>query len=417
MAATLPPAVKPGRLVCEVWRLSWKDLVHDPRASLVLVLTVAAIAAPLLLLLGLKNGVVATLRDTLVKDPRNLEVVIYGSARLERDWLRTLRTRPDVAFLVPKTRSINASVDLLLAREHRLLPGVEVIPTADGDPLLPPGTPLPRSPDQVLITGTLAEQLGSERPSSLSAIVKRTLDGRHQQLRVPLTVVGVVPSGYFSRDALFTTLDLLVAAEDYRDGLLADLDGRTIPNGYSDRRTLFSNARLYATGLEAVEPLAQHLRTAGIEVRTQAERIRTVQAFDRILSFVFRVIAMVGGAGGVLALGGALWANVERKRHQLALLRLFGFGREAVAAVPLVQAMLIAGCGLVIAGLGYLIGAAVFDTVIGNNLEGGYVCRLEPQHAMLAAATVMLAAALASLAGAARAGRVSPAEGLRETMH
>lgn len=411
-----PPKVKPGRLAAEVWRLAWKDLVHDARASLVLVLTVAAIAAPLLLLLGLRNGVVATLRDTLVKDPRNLEVVIYGSARLDRDWLEELQGHPEAAFLVPKTRSINASIDLLDGEGNRLIPGVELIPTAHGDPLLPTGTPIPGRPDQVLITETLAEQLDSEQPSSLSAIVRRTLDGERQQLRLPLTVVGVVPSDHFSRDALFTTLDLLVATEDYRDGLLTDSDGDKVASGYSDARALFANARLYANGLEAVEPLAKYLRAAGIEVRTQAERIRTLQAFDRILTFVFRVIALVGGIGGVLALGGALWANVERKRRPLALLRLFGFGRGAVASVPLIQGLLIAGSGLLIAGAGYLVGAAVFDSVIGRNLEDGYVCRLEPVHTLLAVTTVVLAALLASLAGAARAGRVSPAEGLRETI-
>ncbi len=38
--------------------MAWKDFWHDRRTMLVFVLTVAAIVAPLLLLLGLKNGVV-----------------------------------------------------------------------------------------------------------------------------------------------------------------------------------------------------------------------------------------------------------------------------------------------------------------------------------------------------------------------
>jgi putative ABC transport system permease protein len=421
------------RVAGEVWGLAWKDLRHDGSTTLVFVLTVAAILAPLLLLLGLKNGVVETLRETLLRDPRNLEVVIYGSARLERDWFVEISARPDVAFLIPKTRTINTSVDLLDSA-RRLWPAVEVIPTAVGDPLLPAGAALPTRPDEVLVTETLARRLGlmSLEPSpgeslkeegrptpgdsaSLVAIVKRTRDGESEHLRLPLTVIGVLPEARFSRDALFTSLDLLVAAEDYRDGTLdAIADGR-IPSGYADQQDRFANARLYATGLDQVGPLAAALSARGIEVRTQAERIATVQAMDRTLSFVFRVIALIGGAGCALALGGALWVGVERKRRQLALLRLFGFGPGAVAALPVIQGVLIAATGVLVALVAYLSGAHAFDRVMGENLvDGGYLTRLGVSDLAGAVALMMLVALVASTAGAVRAGRVSPAEGLRE---
>jgi putative ABC transport system permease protein len=422
-----------GPAAAEVWSLAWKDLRHDRHTTLVFVLTVAAILAPLLLLLGLKNGVVETLRETLLRDPRNLEVVIYGSARLDRDWLAEIAARPDVAFLIPKTRTINASVDLL-DPARRLLPAVEVIPTALGDPLLPPGTALPSHPGEVLVTATLARRLGllsaepqvsgaeeggptRSDPAAVVAVVKRTRDGASEHMRLPLSVIGIVPEARFSRDALFTGLDLLVAAEDYRDGTLDPPPEGLVPNGYADRQTHFANARLYATGLDQVGPLAAAVSAEGIEVRTQAERIASVQAVDRTLSFLFRVIALIGGAGCALALGGALWVGVERKRRQLALLRLFGFGPGAVAALPVIQGSLIAGLGLLFAGAGYLIGAHAFDAVMGENLAGGgYLTRLGIADLGLAAALVMLVALVASAAGAIRAGRVSPAEGLREAI-
>jgi putative ABC transport system permease protein len=401
----------------ETWSLAWKDLRHDRRTSWVFVLTVASIVAPLLLLFGLKNGVIDTLRGTLVRDPRNLEVVIYGSARLARDWLEELAGHPSVAFLVPKTRTINASVDLVDG-SRRVLPTVEVVPSADGDPLLPAGSPIPRHPDEVLITETIAEQIEAGTGVPLYAIVKRTRDGEPQQIRIPLKVIGVVPENYFARDALFTSLDLLVAAEDYRDGVLSGLTDGAIPEGYAARRTRFASARLYANGLDQVASLAEDLRARGIEVRTQAERIATVQAFDRTLSFVFRVIATIGGMGCALALGGALWVNVDRKRRQLALLRLFGFGHGAVAAVPVIQGLVIAALGFLLALAAYLVGSRVFDAVMGRNLPaGGYVSRLDSMDLATAAGLMLLVALIASMAGALRAGRLSPAEGLRETTH
>lgn len=405
------------RVAAETWSLAWKDLRHDRRTSWVFVLTVASIVAPLLLLFGLKNGVIDTLRGTLVRDPRNLEVVIYGSARLERDWLEELAARPNVAFLVPKTRTINASVDLVDGA-RRVLPTVEVVPSGDGDPLLPAGSPVPRHPDEVLVTETVAEQIQAVIGAPLYAIVKRTRDGEPEHIRIALKVIGVVPETYFARDALFTSLDLLVAAEDYRDGVLSGLGDGTIPDGYAAGRTRFASARLYANGLDQVAPVADELRARGIEVRTQAERIATVQAFDRTLSFVFRVIATIGGMGCALALGGALWVNVDRKRRQLALLRLFGFGHGAVAAVPVIQGLVIAALGFLLALAAYLIGSRVFDTVMGRNLPaGGYVSRLDSTDLATAAALMLLVALIASVAGALRAGRLSPAEGLRETTH
>ncbi len=404
-------------VVVETWSLAWKDLRHDRRTSLVLVLTVASILAPLLLLFGLKNGVIATLRETLLRDPRNLEVVIYGSARLERAWLEELARRPGVAFLLPKTRTINASVDLVDGA-RQVLPTVEVVPSADGDPLLPVGSPIPRHADEVLITETVSKKLQARTGAPLFAVIKRTLDGDPQQLRVPLKVIGVVPETHFAREALFTSLDLLVAAEDYRDGVLPDRAQAPIPDGYAAGRTRFASARLYAQGLDHVAPLAEALRAQGIEVRTQAERIATVQAFDRTLSFVFRVIATIGGTGCALALGGALWVNVDRKRRQLALLRLFGFGHGAVAAVLVIQGLVIAVFGFLLALAAYLIGSRVFDTVMGRNLPaGGYVSRLDPLDLAAAAGLMVLVALIASIAGALRAGRVSPAEGLRDTTH
>jgi putative ABC transport system permease protein len=108
---------------------------------------------------------------------------------------------------------------------------------------------------------------------------------------------------------------------------------------------------------------------------------------------------------------------VERKRRQLALLRLFGFGPGAVAALPVIQGSLIAGLGLLFAGAGYLIGAHAFDAVMGENLAGGgYLTRLGIADLGPASGLVMLVALVASTAGAIRAGRVSPAEGLREAI-
>ena len=394
-------------------RLVLQDLWHDRRSTLVLVLTVAAIIAPLLLLFGLKTGVIATLRQDLVNDPRNLEIIVYGAHRLDRAWFASTARRPDLGFLLPRTRTINATIDLVDGA-HRPFEAIDMVPTAAGDPLLPPGLPVPAGASQVLLTETLAQRIGWAPGNPLTGIVRRSRNGVPEQAAFALAPMAVIPSDRVAREAVFTHPDLLAAAEDYRDGERATLTDADLRNPIAGARTEYAGARVFARDLDAVDTLAAAMRAQGIEVRTQAERIASVRAFDRTLSFILRVIALIGLTGCALALGGALWVNVERKRRDLALLRLFGFPNGTVALMPMVQSAVIAVLALVLAFLAYLAGAAAFNRTLGQNLAGrGYVCQLEPRHLVAAALVTLLVAVVAAVAAGYRANRIDPAECLR----
>ena len=401
--------------------LALADLWHDRRTTLVLVLTVASIIAPLLLLLGLKNGVIATLRADLLNDPRTLEVVVVGAHKLTRGWLEETAARPDCGFLVPRTRSINTVIDLLDG-ERRTFEAVDLVPTADGDPLLAragirgQSLPVPADGTEVLMTRALAERIGIAPGDPLTGVLRRFgRDGRPEHVEIPLALLGIIPRASVAREAIFSHLDLLIAAEDYRDGLRDDLTGEHLSEPIASDREIFAGARLYAGDLEGVATLAATMRGAGINVKTRAERIATVQGVDRVLSYIFAVIALIGIGGCALALGGALWVNVDRKRRDLALLRLFGFRYGTVVLVPLVQSAAIAALGFALACLAYLGGAGAFNRVLGANLaEQGYVCRLGLVNIMLAAAATLLIAVVAAVAAGWRASRIDPAESLRQ---
>jgi putative ABC transport system permease protein len=394
--------------------LAIEDLRHDRRTTLVLIFTVAAIIAPLLLLFGLKNGVISTLRQDLLNDPRNLEIVVYGSQHLEREWFEATSKHPGLGFLVPKTRSINGTIDLVNS-ERRIFEALDMVPTAAGDPLLPPGMSVPAKAAEIIVSETLAEKMTVTVGDEVTGVIRRVNQGRRENNQLPLKVVGIIPEARVSRNAVFAHLDLLVGSEDFRDGLRDALTPEELESPIATRRTSFANARVYAADLDAVAELAATLRSQGIEIRTQAEKIDTVLAFDRILSFVLQVIAIIGITGCALALGGALWVNADRKRKELALLRLFGFPNTSVALVPLVQSVAIAAAGLLLASCAYLAGATAFNHVLGTNLENqGYVCRLDNLDLMGAATATMLIALLSSTAAAWRTGRIDPADCLRE---
>ena len=69
---------------------------------------------------------------------------------------------------------------------------------------------------------------------------------------------------------------------------------------------------------ESVEPvLRDSLAAEGMDVRTRAGDIDTVQSMERNLTAVFWTIAVIGLLGFSFSLGASLWANVDRKRREL----------------------------------------------------------------------------------------------------
>ena len=118
-----------------VYWLSAKDYFSEWKMSGFSVLALAAVLGPMLILFGLKSGVVGSMVEKLVENPRNLEIRPMGSGRYDMAWIQRLREREDVQFVIPLTRSIAASLDLKSDAAKRILP-VELKPTAKGDPML-----------------------------------------------------------------------------------------------------------------------------------------------------------------------------------------------------------------------------------------------------------------------------------------
>lgn len=121
------------RLGLLTW-LAVQDLWHDRKVSFCVAASLVAVIAPLLLLFGLKHGVVSQLQNELLRDPRNLEVKMLSSGNYDAAWVTQLRQRPEVGFAIGQTRSLNTQADLLAGQ--RFAESAEVLPSEAGDPLL-----------------------------------------------------------------------------------------------------------------------------------------------------------------------------------------------------------------------------------------------------------------------------------------
>lgn len=407
-----PPDARPHwHLLIE---LASRDLWFDRMVSLCIVASLIAVIAPLLLLFGLKYGVVSQLRDNLRSDPRNLEIKMLGNGNLDRHWIDELAAHPAAGFVMPLTRSLNAEADLLRDSQH-FAPDAEVIPSDSGDPLLQGGIAPPQSLKDVVLSASAAKILQVQPGDRIQLIVQRKLDGRNERGHVEVNVTGVLADTAFSRPAALVRLELLIAMEDFRDGWKIPLFGIDTGSAPPPPRQRFARARIYARDLDSVSPLADWLQQRHIDVSTRARDIEAVQAIDRVLSLIFAVIAWTAVIGCVASLIGAFLANIDRKRKDLALLRLLGFRRGAVGGYVMVQAALLTGLAFTVGFGAYLLGSAVFNRALGANLaQGAFVCHLENIHIALAFVSALLIATLGAGIGGLRAIHIQPAESLRE---
>ncbi|MBK1642384.1 lipoprotein ABC transporter permease [Chromatium okenii] len=414
----------------EIFRLAARDFLYERRLSLCYVLALTAVLAPLLILFGLKFGLVDTLARRLVESPVNREVIAVGSHRYDAAWFERIAARSDVAFVIPSTRRIAASLSQLQnPATGAVVRAVQMVPTGAGEPLLH----LPRSPSsaaakvtedafakipegvtELMLSASAAQRLGVSSGERVLARIDRTAAGRDEGVVWEVTVTGVLRPEVLTEEAALVPLELLVATEDYRDGVAVPALGWSgVPPSTAARQ--FARFRLYAVSINDVARLEADLTAEGIDVRSQLTEIAAMQALDRNLTRVFWLIAGIGTLGFLASLAANLLANVERKRRELSILRLIGFPTASLMLFPITQAALIALFGALAAVLVYLPVTLTLNDWFTLSLQPGEsICRLLPIHLALALGTTLLGAMTAAAWAGWRAARIAPAEGVRD---
>jgi putative ABC transport system permease protein len=390
--------------------LAVRDILYQWLGFLVSALSCAAVLTPLMILYGLKFGIVSSLTAQLLEDPRNLQILIVGNTQHQLEWIDNLRARPDVGFVIPHTRSLAAVVDVRRPdREGGLMTGA-ILATADGDPLLR-GAAAPVGNDQAVISRSLADALDLDAGDDLELITTRQTQAGRNLETLTLHVIGVLDRQVWEQRGMLLPLPVLSALESWRDGFAVpelgwDGDGVHERSGYA-------SFRIYAADFDAIRPLAQWLGEAGLDVRTRLADVESVQALDHSLSAVFAIIAGVTLSGFVFAMSGMLWNLVEQRRRDLAVLRLQGQSRRAAIVFPVVQGLLVAALGTVLAFVLYAAAQTAINRYLGTGLGSGeVVCRLETWHFVAAACTMQLIALVAVMVAALRVARIDPGRGL-----
>ena len=302
----------------QICHLSLRDYLHERLLSACAVLGLAAVLAPLLILFGVKFGVVETLTERLRNDPATLEISPVGSGHFSAADMDRWRDDGRVAFVMPRTRTLAATVELLPERGTPLHVSME--PTGHEDPLLARhALPVPAllldsedDPDHpgrlrtraaasgVVLSAPVAERLGLRAGDQLTGRLERTRNGKVQAVRLPLKVIGVLPLAAQQKNVAYVPLPFLEAAEDYRDGRAVPLFGpeHAADGDQPPAERLYAGFRLYARSLDDVTPLRDFFQQQGITVHTEAEAIDQVRRLSTSLDIIFLLIGGAAAAGG-----------------------------------------------------------------------------------------------------------------------
>lgn len=398
--------------------MALRDYWHEWALSLCAVLALATVLAPLLILFGVRNGVIGNLQERLLQDPRNLELVPVGSGKYGEAFFAELRNRSDTGYVIPQTRAIAATIGLLRAgtKEGGLAPNpvnVSLIPSGEGDPLIARFVGnATRGDGDIILTASAAEKLGVKAGDELTGRVTRARGIVREHADASLRVKAVLPLSALQKDAAFVPLRLAEDAETYRDGMAVPERGWPGAERAAGER-VYPSFRLYAAELDGVASLRDFLASRHIETYTRAEEIENVRMLDRSTSLVFGLICLAAGIGFLASTASNLVAAIRRKRRVLGILRLIGFSGADIVCFPLAQTLFTSVFGMALAFGLYAAIAGVINALFPLGAELGAVCRLSWAQIAGTVGVVLALSLLAALPPSLSCSRLSPSEVIR----
>lgn len=394
-------------------RLAWRDWKFEYLISVCSVIALASMLAPLLSLIGLKNGVVDGLRARLLEDPAVLIITPKSDAgRYTREDIEKLGKLPGARYAVGRTRDTSTDLTLINPSTRKRV-SVSFEPAGPGEPILerygasPPANTVE---PEIVLSASAARALGAAPGDVLSASLgRRSPSGRLESADVKFKTIGVLPVEAGDRRVAFASLHFLEEMENYRDYI--ETPSRNWPGRPAAGERQYSSFRLYAASLDAAESLASELEREKIEVLTKAREIASIKALEEAINQVILIIALAVAAGAAAFAVSSALGSVNRKKRMLGMLRLLGFRQTALLCYPLAQTLFTTLAGFALALVLYF---CVSLGIAWSFADRGLGCKLGATDALICLGAVALLSLAACLKPALTAARVEPSVALRE---
>lgn len=334
--------------------LVWKDFWYERVLSCCAVFALAAALTPLLVLCGLRFGLVQLLSERLLERPDALLLTPYGAQRYSDAFFQKLRACPATVYVMPARRVLAASVTV---EANGRLAGADLLPTSTGDPLLERYQAVP-PPGSVTMTQQMARNFPGIVPGDrLRLNITRRHNGTLQKVTADLRLHGILPDAADWKERLYCAPSLTDDVESYRDGFAVPARGWSGLSPDSGATRSFASFRLYVRTLDDVPVMKEFLRKQGTDTYTAAREIENIRHMRDVLS---RLAAVIGGVtllGAAGAMIGLSLSSTRRKFPLLAQAQLMGFSRRQLMVFPLCRLFLTGLAASVVSLLLYRLGA------------------------------------------------------------
>ncbi|MDR3204471.1 MAG: hypothetical protein LBV23_06970 [Deltaproteobacteria bacterium] len=376
-----------------------------------------AFMVPMLTVLGVRDGIIGTLTSRLLENPRNLELTPKGSFNFKEEFFASLKTQSDVAFVVPETRAISATMNLAAPNQPTF--DADLSASGPGDPLLKEtadklGQDTDLLIDKIYLAEAVAEKLGVKAGDKVKGRVGRRRKSHDEYASLELTVLGVIPRHITPGYNAFCSLQLLRHTEDFRSGFaVPELGWEGTPKPAGPER--YARFRLYSKDLDGVERLRLYLLKQGIDSYTQAAQIELVKRLDHSFTVIFVALLIVVGGGAFASAASGAIDQVAKMRRSLSVLALLGLSKFQLLNFSMFQAALTGLLSTLGAEGLFLALAKALNVYFGDSLGlGERVCYLATWKLVVAGAITIFFMVSASGCAYTKLADIEPSEGMRD---
>ena len=372
----------------------------------------AAVLAPLIVLFGLKTGIIDGLINDMKNSPSILKITLRENNPLTPLELETLKAFPEVGFVVGSYRSTALRAEARRSKTDLEIVNIDLWPSDANDPLLKHAN-LNLAPTQIALTETVATKLGKVVGDTL--IMSANRKGGEEFFEIELEVANILPPHILTRERGLVHKTLA-------GNLSGFLDNYAIPGNSFGGKSLetrdapFDSLRIYASSLDMIAPLVKIIEKLGFKTSSEATKIVWIRSLEDTMNGVFLIVSIAGILGYSVSLWATIANSIAERRLEFSLLRLIGLSEKSLWAFPIVQAICITSVGLAIAFAAAFITADFFNSYYLTNLFDGNICRISATHVFLSCALSFMLALFAATHQLFAMKSISPTEALSETI-
>lgn len=209
-------------------RLAIAELRNEWLFSAGVAFAVCSILTTTSLLWGTKSGLVAGMRERLLQDPVNRELISREDNAIPLRTLREIGAHPSSAFLVPSVRRISLYGEAFRPSSVSTSLETAFLPTAENDPIgggvvfdpVHPQIPVP-----CMVSSLVAEELNLAQGDDIVLRISRHEAGKSAYVNLECKVIRSLSASESRIRAVFLPLAVIERIEDYKEGLEVGMFG------------------------------------------------------------------------------------------------------------------------------------------------------------------------------------------------